>query len=69
MSWKMLVEKWVISYKSPEEELTIIEIKMFKMSMDMFSFIKKLIGNEEIMNSTGNQVYSVAQKKVASKWS
>jgi hypothetical protein len=42
---------------------------MFKMSMDMFSFIKKLIGNEEIMNSTGNQVYSVAQKKVASKWS
>lgn len=42
---------------------------MFKMSMDMFSFIKKLIDNEEIMNSTGNQVYSVAQKKAASKWS
>lgn len=49
----------------------MVEIRAYKVSMDMFSLghSDQFTDNEQTMITTGNQVYSVAQKKPASKWS
>lgn len=49
----------------------MIEIRAYEVSVDMFSlgYSNQLTNNEQTMITTGNQVYSLAQKKPASKWS
>ena len=48
----------------------MIEITAYEVSMDMFSLghSNELTDNEQTMITTGTQVYSLAQKKPASKW-
>lgn len=49
----------------------MIEIRAYEVSMDMFSLghSNELTDTEQTMITTGTQVYSLAQKKPASKWS